>query len=114
MEGRDAYQPPPSRPPERVSRRGLLRLGFTAQARADIDCVRATFERPEVVPLLRALEPVAEAAVELAGVTAGQRVLDAGAGDGNVAVACADRGARVDACDVAAAMVARGRERTGD
>jgi SAM-dependent methyltransferase len=119
MSGRDAYRPPPGRPPERVSRRGLLRLGFSAQARADIDYdgvtarVRATFERAEAVPLLRALEPVAAAAVELAGVAAGQRVLDAGAGDGNVAVACAARGAEVDACDLAAAMVARGRERTG-
>ena len=119
MSGRDAYQPPPGRPPERVSRRGLLRLGFSAQARADIDYdgvtarVRATFERAAAVPLLRALEPVAVAAVELAGVASGQRVLDAGAGDGNVAVACAARGAEVDACDLAAAMVARGEERTG-
>jgi ubiquinone/menaquinone biosynthesis C-methylase UbiE len=40
-------------------------------------------------------------------------VLDAGAGDGNVALACAERGAEVEACDLAAAMVARGRERTG-
>jgi SAM-dependent methyltransferase len=120
MSGRDAYLPPPGRPPERLSRRGLLRLGFSAKARADIDYdgvtarVRAVWERAEAVPLLRALEPVAAAAVELAGVSAGDRVLDAGAGDGNVALACADRGARVDACDLAAAMVARGRERTGD
>lgn len=119
MNGRDAYRPPPGRPPERVSRRGLLRLGFSAKARADIDYdgvtarVRATFEGAEAQPLLRALEPVAGAAVELAGVAAGQRVLDAGAGDGNVAAACLARGAEVDACDIAGAMVARGQERTG-
>ena len=45
---------------------------------------------------------------------AGERVLDVGAGDGNVALACAARGAEVDACDVADAMVARGRARSGD
>ena len=118
MSDRDVYRPPPGREPERVSRRSLLRLGFSAQARADIDYdgvterVRAGWESasPE---LLRALEPVAAAATDLAAVGAGDRVLDAGAGDGNVALACAARGAEVDACDLAAAMVARGRERTG-
>jgi SAM-dependent methyltransferase len=119
MSGRDAYRPPPSRPPERLSRRGLLRLGFSAKARADIDYdgvvarVRATWEEADRVPLLRALEPVAAVAAELARVTAGDRVLDAGAGDGNVALACSARGADVAACDLAAEMVARGRERTG-
>jgi SAM-dependent methyltransferase len=56
---------------------------------------------------------VAEVAADLAGVAAGARVLDAGAGDGNVALACAARGADVDACDLAAGMVARGAARTG-
>ena len=78
--------------------------------------MRAGWEAPgaPVEHLLRALAPVAEAAVELAGVEAGERVLDVGAGDGNVALACAARGAEVDACDVADAMVARGRARSGD
>jgi SAM-dependent methyltransferase len=57
---------------------------------------------------------VAEAAADLAGIAGGERVLDAGAGDGNVALACARRGARVEACDLAPGMVARGRERTGE
>jgi len=43
---------------------------------------------------------------------AGERVLDAGAGDGNVALLAARRGAEVTACDQSAALVARGRERT--
>jgi SAM-dependent methyltransferase len=136
MSGRDAYRPPPARGPAQMSRRSLLRLGFTAQARADIDFdgvtarVRAAWESAagaEATPgdgttaaapapveqLLRGLEPVAEVAAELAGVAPGDRVLDAGAGDGNVALACRARGAEVDACDLAEAMVARGRARTG-
>ena len=118
VEARDVYRHAPKREPAPLSRRALFGLGLSARARADIDYdgvtarVRAAWEEaPE--PLLRALEPTALAAVELAGVTAGERVLDAGAGDGNVALACAGRGAQVDACDLAAAMVARGRARTG-
>jgi SAM-dependent methyltransferase len=76
--------------------------------------VRAGWEAAATEPLLRALEPVAEAAAGLVGVMAGERVLDAGAGDGNVALACVRRGAEVDACDIAEAMVARGRDRCGD
>jgi SAM-dependent methyltransferase len=117
MEGRDAYRPAPRRAPAPVSRRAFLRLGFTPQARADIDYdgvtarVRARFESADD-RLHRVLEPVAPVAVGLAGVAAGQRVLDAGAGDGNVALACAALGAEVDACDIAAAAVERGRART--
>jgi SAM-dependent methyltransferase len=124
VEARDVYQRAPAREPEPISRRSLLRLGFTAQARADIDYdgvtarVRAGWESaadtPAVEFLLRALEPVADAAVELAAVEAGDRVLDVGAGDGNVALACAARGADVDATDLAGSMVARGRARCGD
>jgi SAM-dependent methyltransferase len=118
MSGRDAYRPPPGRGPEPLSRRSLLRLGFTAKARADIDYDGVTARERErweagSPALLRALEPAAHAAVELAGVAAGQRVLDAGAGDGNVALACVARGADADACDLAAGQVERGRERTG-
>jgi SAM-dependent methyltransferase len=117
VERRDVYLPPPAREPAPISRRALLRFGFGARARSEIDFagvterVRLAWESGGSEPLLRALEPVAEAAVELAGVHAGERVLDAGAGDGNVALAAVSRGADVDACDLAAAMVARGRER---
>ena len=41
----------------------------------------------------------------------GQRVLDAGAGDGNVALEAARRGAEVRACDLAPGQVERGRAR---
>ena len=120
MTTRDAYERPP-RPPRReetgVTRRGLLGLRLTSRARADIDydgaCarVRAAWERDGHEPLLRAIEPVGEVVAELAAPGRGVRVLDAGAGDGNVALACARRGAPVTACDVADAMVQRGRAR---
>lgn len=117
MDGRDAYLPPPRREPPAVSRRSLLRLGFTPRARADIDFdgvterVRRGWETGASEALLRGLEPVAAAAADLADVMAGERVLDAGAGDGNVALACRLRGAEVAACDLSDAMVERGRLR---
>ena len=62
-------------------------------------------------PLLRALAPVAGVVCDLACVEPGRRVLDVGAGDGNVAAAALEREAVVDACDLAPAMVERGRAR---
>jgi SAM-dependent methyltransferase len=58
------------------------------------------------------LQPVADELVEVAAVAAGARVLDVAAGNGNVAVAGAARGAHVVACDLSPRMVAAGRERT--
>jgi SAM-dependent methyltransferase len=115
--GHDLYQPPPRRGQQGISRRSLLRLGLSARARADIDYdgvtqrVRAGWERDGHEPLLRALQPVAAVLAEVAGVGAGDRVLDAGAGDGNVAAAALALGADVEACDLAPAMVERGRRR---
>jgi SAM-dependent methyltransferase len=45
-------------------------------------------------------------------VSAGQEVLDVGAGDGNFALGCAREGAAVVACDISPGMVERGRART--
>jgi ubiquinone/menaquinone biosynthesis C-methylase UbiE len=61
--------------------------------------------------LLRALEPAADALVSVAGIEPGMRVLDAAAGDGNVALAAVAAGAEVDACDLSPEMVARARAR---
>jgi SAM-dependent methyltransferase len=58
------------------------------------------------------LQPVAEELVETAEVQPGARVLDVAAGNGNVAIAAAARGARVEACDLSPAMVEAGRART--
>ena len=100
-----------------VSRRDLFGFGFLARARANIDYEAATervgdaWDRDGHEPLLRALEPIAAKLVEVAGIEAGMSVLDAAAGDGNVAAAALARGAEVQACDLSRAMVARGRER---
>jgi SAM-dependent methyltransferase len=119
----DAYERPP-RPLRReeagVTRRGLLGLRLTSRARADVDYdgatarVHAAFDRDGHEPLLRAIEPVGEVLADIAAPAPGTRVLDVGAGDGNVALACARRGAKVTACDLAAAMVRSGRARCAD
>jgi len=116
----DLYARSPRRRPRAetgISRRELLRLRMSPAARSDIDFAGVTervvagWERDGHEPLLRALEPASELLVDLAGVEARARVLDVGAGDGNVALACSRRGAVVEACDLAAAMVERGRAR---
>jgi ubiquinone/menaquinone biosynthesis C-methylase UbiE len=63
-------------------------------------------------PLSRQLGPAAEALAEACAVSAGQEVLDVGAGDGNFALACAREGASVVACDISPGMVERGRARS--
>jgi SAM-dependent methyltransferase len=104
----------------RVTRRALfgLRMSDATPAAADLERVtarvRAVWDRDGHGPLLRAIEPVAEVVAELAEIGPGMRVLDVAAGDGNVALACAARGASVRACDLAPAMVARGRSRCGE
>ena len=58
------------------------------------------------------LMPAAEALVEACGVQPGMQVLDVAAGDGNVAVAAARRGASVIATDLTPELVEKGKERT--
>ena len=125
MAKRDLYGRPPAPPGEgehRISRRALFRGQLARWADAAVPAAprpsrtgaltaawRAGWEREGHEPLLRLLAPAAEALVELAGVSPGARVLDVGAGDGNVAIAAGRRGAVLSACDLAPAMVARGR-----
>ena len=120
MAGHDTYEPPP-RPRPRIetgiSRRQLLRLRLTDAAREDIDYdsvtrrVQAGWDRAGHDRLLRAVEPVSDVVAELAALTPGMRVLDVGAGDGNLALACTRRGAAVEACDLAPSMVEHGQAR---
>jgi SAM-dependent methyltransferase len=122
VQGRDTYGKPPPRGAagagdSAISRRSLLRLRLSGYARRDIDYgsvterVRAAWDSDGHEPLLRQLEPAAALLANLALVAPGKRVLDAAAGDGNVALAAAERGAEVDACDLAPRMVERGRAR---
>jgi ubiquinone/menaquinone biosynthesis C-methylase UbiE len=62
--------------------------------------------------LSRQLAPAAQALADACAVSAGQEVLDVGAGDGNFALACAREGASVVACDISPGMVERGRARS--
>src|ERR671918_2347171 len=62
--------------------------------------------------LSRQLAPAAQALADACAVSAGQEVLDVGAGDGNFALACAREGASVVASDLSPAMVERGRRRS--
>ena len=61
-----------------------------------------------------ALAPAAEELVDVAGIRAGDRVLDVGCGTGNAALAAAARGAVVSAVDPSPGLVAlaRGSART--
>jgi SAM-dependent methyltransferase len=120
---RDLYAHRPRGPVHgsaRLSRRALfgLRMSDASRGAVDYDRVterhRAVWDRGGHEPLLRAIEPVAGVIAELAEVGSGTQVLDVAAGDGNVAVACAARGATVSACDLAPAMAARGRARCGE
>ena len=110
----------PPRAGGRVSRRQLLGLSWTKLGHAPVDLDALTrrraaeWEGEARLALLRALAPAAEILAAVAGVTEQMRVLDIGAGDGNVALACAARGAEVTACDLSAAMVRRGRARCAD
>lgn len=58
-----------------------------------------------------ALAPAADALVEIAGVAAGDRVLDVGCGTGNASMAAAARGAIVQAVDPSPGLVAAARGR---
>jgi SAM-dependent methyltransferase len=62
--------------------------------------------------MARVFEPAAVALSDACAVSAGQEVLDVGAGTGNFAVVCASEGASVVACDLAPGMIERGRART--
>ena len=60
------------------------------------------------------LLPLGERLIDAAGIAAGDRVLDVGAGSGNAAIAAAHRGARVVASDLTPELFADGRARAAE
>jgi SAM-dependent methyltransferase len=101
-----------------VSRRALL-FGLPAAARARLDASgrrppdpAAAWEAGDYRVFGRRLEPAAEQIVRASAVGPGKRLLDVAAGDGNVAVAAARKGADVVAVDLAPRLVAAGRTRS--
>jgi SAM-dependent methyltransferase len=73
---------------------------------------RAVWGHGEYTSLSRILEPASRELCDACAVSAGQEVLDAGAGDGNFALTCAREGAAVVACDLSPVMLERGRTRS--
>jgi SAM-dependent methyltransferase len=110
-----------------LSRRGLFGAGLTRLAgeRSDaivhappVSAVAATepdagsfWAAGDYARLARRYAPAAERLVDALGVGVGDRLLDVAAGDGNVALAAARRGAEVTAVDIAPELVGRGRAR---
>ena len=64
--------------------------------------------------IARTIQPVADQLVERMDVRDGQDVLDVGAGDGNVSIRAAERGARVTASDITPELFESGRQRAAD
>jgi len=121
----------------RLSRRNLFGLGLgrlmeerlgaldlsgpdsEAPAQADIngsarrkEAARKAWGEGDPRALSARLEPAASHLLEVCGVARGQRLLDVGAGDGNLALAAARAGAEVAAGDLSPVLVERGRRRT--
>lgn len=74
---------------------------------------RAMWAAGDYPDLARSIEPVAEFAVEAAGVTAGAEVLDVATGSGNAALAAARLGAHVTALDLTPELLDVARARAG-
>jgi SAM-dependent methyltransferase len=68
----------------------------------------------EYRPFGRRIEPVAGEVLGACAPEPGAELLDAGAGDGNLAIEAARRGAAVTACDLSGDQVRRGRLRSGE
>jgi SAM-dependent methyltransferase len=73
---------------------------------------RAAWALGDYEPIADMLRPAAQDLVDAAAISAGQEVLDVGAGTGNLAVIAAAEGASVVASDLTPEMVEKGRART--
>ena len=74
---------------------------------------RAVWAMGEYEPVADMLRPAAQDLLDACAISAGQEVLDVGAGTGNLALLAAEEGASVVASDLTPEMVDKGRARTG-
>ena len=73
---------------------------------------RAVWAMGDYDPIARLLLPAAQDLLDACAVSAGQEMLDVGAGTGNLALLAAEEGASVVASDITPEMVDKGRART--
>jgi SAM-dependent methyltransferase len=73
---------------------------------------RAVWAMGDYEPVADLLRPAAQALLDACAISAGQEVLDVGAGTGNLALLAAEEGASVVASDLTPEMVEKGRART--
>ncbi len=78
------------------------------------DQARFVWAQGNYPELARFLLPAAADLVDSSGIGPGTSVLDVGAGDGNVAITAAAKGARVIATDLTPELIERGKERTSE
>lgn len=103
--------------PDPLSRRGLFSFAWAkaTATRPDVSAYRRVVRErwDDAGPLLAALAPLAGPLCDAAMAGADQRVLVVAAGDGQIALEAARRGAVVTACEHAEALLEEAEERTG-
>ncbi|HSI52384.1 MAG: class I SAM-dependent methyltransferase [Ramlibacter sp.] len=72
---------------------------------------KALWEKGDFTRIAESMREAGEGVVAQAGITAGMQVLDLGCGDGTTAIPAAKLGAKVLGVDIAANLVAAGRQR---
>ena len=72
---------------------------------------RAMWSAGDYPEIAQRIESAADAVVDIAGVSAGDDVLDVATGSGNVAIVCAERGANVTGLDLTPELFAAARRR---
>ena len=86
--------------------------GVAADVEALKEGTRGAWSRDDYGQLAKLFEGAARELLDACAISAGQEVVDVGAGNGNLAVLAAREGASVVACDLTPAMVELGRARS--
>jgi len=73
---------------------------------------RAVWAMGDYAPIADLLQPAAQDLLDACAISAGQEVLDVGAGTGNLALLAAEEGASVVASDLTPEMIEKGKART--